>query len=206
MERRKFIKDTGLSVAGLSILGDLINLEILKKQYPLPTVIATWNNQKAVKAAWEVLKNNGTALDAVEKGAMVPEADPEDTSVGYGGFPDREGIVTLDACIMDHKGNAGSVFFLEGILHPISVARLVMEKTPHVYLAGEGAKLFAIENGFKEVDLLTDKAKASYETWKLNNKYVPKIDSKSHDTIGILALDGEGRLSGACTTSGLAYK
>ena len=122
----------------------------------LPTVIATWTNEEAVAKAMEVIQAGGSALDAVEAGVMVTEADPKDRSVGYGGRPDRDGFVTLDACIMDEKGNAGSVCFLQNIKHPISVARKVMEETPHVMLAGEGALQFALEHGFEEEDLLTE--------------------------------------------------
>ncbi len=205
MKRRSFVKYTGLSLASIKVLNDLLKLgEQSKKNGPI--VIATWNNAKAVLAAWEILNKGGWSLDAVEAGARVPEADPNDTSVGYGGNPDRDGHVTLDACIMDHEGNAGSVFFLEGIMHPISVARKVMEKTPHVYLAGKGAKIFALENGFKEENLLTEKSAKAYSEWVKKNNYVPKIEPQNHDTIGILAQDSNRRLSGACTTSGLSYK
>ncbi len=176
------------------------------KKTKKPIVIATWDNPKAIRAAWELLNTGGSALDAVEAGAREPEADPEDTSVGYGGMPDRDGHVTLDACIMDEKGNAGSVVFLEEIKHPISVARLVMEKTPHVILAGKGAQQFALENGFKKENLLTEKAKMAWEAWKIKAEYKPVINIERHDTIGILALDVAGDLSGACTTSGLAFK
>lgn len=164
--------------------------------------IATWPNEGATAAAWEVLASGGYALDAVEAGARVPEADPMDSSVGYGGLPDRDGHVTLDACIMDEKGNAGSVTFLENILHPISVARRVMEKTPHVMLTGEGALQFAIAEGFPQQEMLTDKARAAWEKWKADNNYQPG----NHDTIGILAIDQQKRLAGACTTSGWGFK
>ena len=146
-------------------------------------------------------------MDAVEQGVMVPEADPNNTSVGLGGNPDRDGHVTLDASIMDEKGNAGSVAFLEHILDPISVARMVMEKTPHVMLVGEGAYQFAIDNGFKRSDQgMTPEVKANWEKWKAENKYNPKIDKNNHDTIGMVALDNAGDVSGACTTSGLGMK
>lgn len=171
-----------------------------------PLVVATWPNRKATEAGWQALQRGGSALDAVEAGGRVPEADPTDTSVGYGGFPDRDGHVTLDACIMDWRGNAGAVTFLEGIMHPVSVARRVMEKTPHVMLSGAGALQFALAEGFKKENLLTDKAKKAWEEWKKTAKYQPKINVERHDTIGILALDAQGRLSGACTTSGLAFK
>src|SRR5262245_17724099 len=135
IKRRNFI---GTGLAALSFPEILRNAFDDKKTVK-PLVIATWKNTKAVDAAWKVLSERGRALDAVEAGARIPEADPSDTSVGYGGYPDRDGHVTLDASIMDERGNAGSVVFLEHILHPVSVARLVMEKTPHVILAGEGA-------------------------------------------------------------------
>lgn len=166
------------------------------------SVIATWPNEKATTAAWLKLVETNYALDAVEAGAMVPEADVLDTSVGYGGFPDRDGKVTLDACIMDEKGNAGSVLFLEGIMHPINVARKVMEKTPHVILAGEGALKFAKSEGFKTENLLSPNAKAEWKKWLTKNDYHPG----NHDTIGILAIDSKGRLCGACSTSGWAFK
>ncbi len=171
-----------------------------------PIVLATWDNRKATAAAWEILSAGGWALDAVEAGARVAEADPSDTSVGYGGLPDREGRVTLDACIMDELGNAGSVTFLQHIKHPVSVARRVMEKTPHVILSGEGALAFALSEGFHREDLLTEEARRAWEIWKVKAEYKPVINIERHDTIGILALDAQGRLSGACSTSGLAFK
>lgn len=172
-----------------------------------PMAIATWNpNTKAVAAAWKVIEAGGKAIDAVEAGVRVPEADPEDRSVGYGGRPDREGIVTLDACIMDEKGNCGSVCFLKNIKHPISVARKVMEDTPHVILSGEGALQFALSKGFEEENLLTEKSLKEWEAWKLDSKYEPIINIENHDTIGMLAIDKNGDISGACTTSGMAYK
>lgn len=187
-----------------------------------PVVISTWApNVKANAAAWRVLSAGGRAIDAVEEGVQVPEADPEDQSVGYGGLPDRDGKVTLDACIMDENGACGAVMFLEGIMHPIKVARLVMEKTPHVQLVGEGALQFALANGFKTENLLTAKAEAAWKNWLKTSKYDPKqsIDilnqqskdklpggQNNHDTIGMMAMDADGNLSGACTTSGMAFK
>lgn len=172
----------------------------------LPVVIATWDNQKATDAAWQVLSKGGRALDAVEAGARIPEADPMDTSVGYGGFPDRDGNVTLDACIMDEFGHAGSVAFLQHIMHPISVARRVMEKTPHVMLVGDGALEFALAEGFKKENLLTETARKAWEEWKIKSEYKPVINIERHDTIGIVAVDDQQRVSGACTTSGMAFK
>lgn len=172
-----------------------------------PMVIATWGpNLKANAAAWEILSKGGYALDAVEAGVHIPEADPRDTSVGYGGFPDRDGFVTLDACIMDELGNAGSVSFLQHIIHPISVARRVMEKTPHVMLVGEGALQFALSEGFKKENLLTDVARKAWEDWKVEAKYKPVINVERHDTIGMVAIDQSHRIAGACSTSGAAFK
>jgi isoaspartyl peptidase/L-asparaginase-like protein (Ntn-hydrolase superfamily) len=137
---------------------------------------------------------------------MVPEADPNDRSVGYGGRPDREGRVTLDSCVMDHRGNCGSVVFLEEIKHAVQVARKVMEETPHVILAGEGAQQFAVEQGFERENLLTEASRKDWQNWLKTSDYKPVINIENHDTIGILAQDTDGDLSGACTTSGAAYK
>jgi isoaspartyl peptidase/L-asparaginase-like protein (Ntn-hydrolase superfamily) len=159
----------------------------------------------ANEAAWEVLAAGGRALDAVETGVRVSELDPEVTSVGYGGTPDRDGIVSLDACIMNEEGDCGSVTFLQHIKTPISVARMVMEKTPHVMLSGEGALQFALANGFEKEELLTDRARQRWEEWKKHNADMP-VDVDNHDTISTLAIDAKGNLSGACTTSGTGFK
>jgi len=141
----------------------------------------------------------------VEAGARIPEDDPNNNSVGHYGLPDRDGKLTLDACIMDEKGNCGSVAFVQNYMHVISLARMVMEKTPHVMLVGEGAEKFALDNGFKKEKLLTKSAEEKWKEWLKKSKYSP--DTKlNHDTIGLLALDSNGLLSGACTTSGMAYK
>jgi N4-(beta-N-acetylglucosaminyl)-L-asparaginase len=170
-------------------------------------VISTWNfGLQANEEAWKILAKGGRALDAVEAGARVPEGDPKETSVGLGGLPDRDGKVTLDACIMDENGNIGSVAFLEHIVHPVSVARMVMEKTQHVMLVGEGALQFALANGFKKEKLLTKESEQAWKEWLKEGKYKPIANIENHDTIGILALDEKGNLSGACTTSGMAYK
>ena len=186
-----------------------------------PIVISTWDfGIAANQAAWEVLKSGGRALDAVEQGVKVPEADLKNQTVGKGGYPDRDGYVTLDACIMDELGNCGSVAALENITHAISIARLVMEKTPHVMLVGEGALQFALENGFKEENLLTPESEKAWKEWLKEGEYQPIINIENqrfsptklpgnqynHDTIGMLALDKNGNLSGACTTSGMAFK
>lgn len=172
-----------------------------------PIVISTWNHGIPANAeAWRVLEKGGRSLDAVEAGVRVPEADPNVTTVGYGGFPDRDGRVTLDACIMDEFSNCGSVACLEHIKHPISVARMVMEKTPHVMLVGDGAYQFALENGFKKENLLTPEAEKAWKEWLKKSEYRPVINIENHDTIGMVALDSHGNLSGACTTSGMAFK
>lgn len=173
-----------------------------------PIVISTWKHGiDANVDAWKILSTGGKALDAVEKGVMNTESDLGNRSVGLGGLPDRDGHVTLDACIMDDKGNCGSVCFLEHIKHPISVARMVMEKTPHVMLAGEGALKFALDNGFtKEKFDRTPEADKAWKEWLKKSEYKPVINFENHDTIGMIALDAAGNLSGSCTTSGLAYK
>ncbi len=217
--RRQFLQTTGLSSLSL-FFQKASTADFPRKNNPI--VISTWApNVKANAAAWEVLGKGGRALDAVEKGVHVPEADPEDQSVGYGGLPDRDGKVTLDACIMDENGNCGAVMALEGILHPISVARLVMEKTPHVQLVGQGALQFALRNGFQTQNLLTPESEKIWKQWLKESRYDPKqsidiLDAQqkkalqgqqnNHDTIGMLAMDASGNLSGACTTSGLAFK
>lgn len=211
MQRRKFLKLSSLSAAALAVPPAADAAPAAGS----PIVISTWApNVKANAAAWQVLQAGGSALDAVHTGVQVPEADPDDQSVGYGGLPDRDGKVTLDACIMDHKGNIGAVMCLEHIMHPISVARLVMEKTPHVQLVGEGALRFALENGFKKENLLTPKSEAAWKEWLKTSKYSPMTTVENllerikdnHDTIGMLALDAAGNISGACTTSGMAFK
>lgn len=208
--RRKFVKDSALSstflLSGIN-LNDK-NFQNNKTIKPKPIVISTWEHGMAANvAAWKILINNGKVIDAVEKGVMVSESDPEVRSVGFGGLPDRDGKVTLDACIMDENGNCGSVTFLQNIKNPIAVARLIMEKTPHIMLSGNGALKFALKNGFIKENLLTEQSRQDWEEWKKNNKYEPEIiDENNHDTIGMLAIDNFGNIAGACTTSGLAWK
>lgn len=192
-----------------------------------PLVISTWGEGiNANKAAWAILRNGGRALDAVEAGVRVTEAS-QNCCVGLGANPDRDGFVTLDACIMDEKGNCGSVAFLERIKHPISVARRVMEKTPHVMLVGVGAQQFAVSEGFPlEKQELSDDARKAYQEWLKKSEYKPVINIENsgnnnphafapnklangdwnHDTIGMVAIDANGNLSGSCTTSGMGFK
>lgn len=180
-----------------------------------PVVVSTWQHGlPANEAAWTTLADGDPALDAVEAGARVSEADPEVRTVGYGGYPDRSGTVTVDACLMDHRGRCGAVAALEQIQHPTSVARAVMEDTSHVMLAGDGALEFARQQGFDQTDLLTEASRRDWEVWVQEadgpDRPTPNIENQSapdgHDTIGLLALDGDGHLSGACTTSGTAWK
>jgi L-asparaginase/N4-(beta-N-acetylglucosaminyl)-L-asparaginase len=207
-DRRTFIKRTAL---GATLAPALLGCEQAPTQAGpavRPVALSTWNHGlPANDAAWAVLSQGGSALDAAEAGVRVPEADPAVSTVGYGGLPDRDGAVTLDACIMDHEGRCGSVAFLKNIMHPISVARKVMEETPHVMLVGEGALQFAREQGFSETNLLTPSAEGLWRRWKAESgSEMPPINVENHDTIGMLTLDESGNLAGACTTSGASYK
>lgn len=214
MKRRAFIKLSAASTAAVAVAGYSNTYFACEKKYPIielnsyPRVLSTWNHGLAAnEAAWKIMERNGTALDAVEKGVRVTESDPNNRSVGLGGLPDANGLVTLDACIMDQSFNCGSVSFLQNIENPISVARKIMEDTPHVMLSGKGAYDFAIQKGFKHKNLLTLEAKLAWEKWiKDAKKQKPIINNENHDTIGMLAIDKKGNLSGACTTSGWAYK
>jgi len=214
MKRRKFIKNASLSGLGITIGGSLKGCvktsseeaNVNKSKAQLPLVVATWNVQSATAKAWEVLTKGGSALDAVEHGCRLEEANENGQTVGKGGLPDRDGNVTLDACIMNAEGNTGSVVYLQNITHAVSVARKVMEDTPHVMLAGKGAEKFAVTKGFKKENLLTDASKKAWKKWAKTSQYKPIINIENHDTIGMLAIDQQGDISGACTTSGLAYK
>ncbi len=209
--RRSFLKSSAFISTG-ALLGSWASGPQEKIQKPLEKnqsksfFISTWEHGLDANAeAVRVLAAGGSVLDAVEKGVGVSESDPLISTVGYGGSPDRDGFVTLDACIMDSKGNAGSVCFIEGFEHPISIARKVMEVTPHVILAGDGAAQFAREQGFPEKDMLTPQAKKDWEEWNKESKYKPVINIENHDTIGMLGFH-QGEIVGACTTSGMAYK
>lgn len=227
--RRKFLQSSIFSSFGL-----LLGRKLTAAPYPNitgnPIVISTWDAGLAANAgAWKILGNNGRALDAVEAGVRVTE-DSINCCVGLGANPDRDGFVTLDACIMDELSNCGSVAFLERIKHPISVARRVMEKTPHVMLVGSGAQQFAVAEGFPlEEQKLSDDARRTYEQWLKKSEYKPIINIENtkagaagghgpsapsrlpdgewnHDTIGMVAMDAAGNLSGSCTTSGMGFK
>jgi N4-(beta-N-acetylglucosaminyl)-L-asparaginase len=204
--RRNFLK----SVTALSALPFLSFVPERKKpaeRYKQGLVISTWNfGLKANAAAAVTFQNGGRAVDMVESAGREMESDLTELSIGLGGLPDREGHTTLDACIMNHEGKAGSVCFLEKIMHPVSVARAIMEKTPHVILVGEGAQQFAVENGFPKDNYINPAAEKAWKEWLVKSEYKPVINIENHDTIGILAQDAFGDLSGACTTSGLAFK
>jgi N4-(beta-N-acetylglucosaminyl)-L-asparaginase len=211
--RRTFLA-TSAGLTGAAILA--------RATEPPPTryaIVSTWDfGAAATAAAFAKLSSGGSLLDAVEEGARIPEADPSNHSVGLGGYPDRDGHVTLDAIIMDDRGNVGAVAALEDVVHAVSVARKVMEKTPHTILVGEGATRFALEQGFPKVKLLTPDSEAEWRKWLQSNQYKPQANienrnqylqpgsARDHDTIGILACDSAGRLAGACTTSGMAFK
>lgn len=210
ISRRSFVKAGVIAGSGV-LTKQLTPSNVFGKSSSnssLPFVISTWDFGKIANTkTMELLQNNTDILDAITAGVNLVENDPNITSVGYGGLPDEDGIVTLDASIMDWKGNAGSVAAIEGIKNPISVAKLVMRRTKHVMLAGEGAKKFALENGFKEENLLTENSKKAWIEWKRKFPHGEnRVDSKNHDTIGMLAIDKSNNISGGVSTSGMAYK
>lgn len=209
--RRKFIKSSAIASLVFAVppihMQDKTLPEKRKTPKGGPLVLSTWDfGLRANEAAWKILVAGGNALNAVEEGVRLVENDPTERSVGYGGRPDRDGRVTLDACIMDHNYNIGAVAFLEHIKNPISVARKVMENTPHVMLVGEGALSFALSQGFEKENLLTPESEKEWKEWLQKSEYLPPVNIENHDTIGMIAMDANGNLSGACTTSGLAFK
>lgn len=227
MNRRKFIHLGALTAPLLAAKNSFAdNFSETNK----PIVVSTWDSGMAVNAeAWKILSEKGRSLDAVEAGAMHIENEIN-CCVGLGGYPDRDGIVTLDSCIMDEFSNCGAVAGIERIKHPVSVARKVMEKTPHVILVGQGAQQFAVENGFPlESGELSEDAKKAFGGWLKKSEYKPVINieknqnkskvqngpfapnffedgTTNHDTMGLVAMDAMGNLSGAVTTSGMAFK
>ncbi|QTC91531.1 N(4)-(beta-N-acetylglucosaminyl)-L-asparaginase [Brevundimonas goettingensis] len=210
LSRRAVLAASGLATVAGSARADT----------PAPAVVvSTWDfgaaaNAEAVRARIA----GGSGLDMVEAGAKVPEADPTNHSVGLGGYPDRDGHVTLDSVVMDHAGNVGAVAALEDIVHAVSVARAVLEKTPHTMLVGAGARSFAVDQGFPLTNLLTPEAEAAWKEWLKTAQYAPRVNSENtdwrsqpggpgnHDTIGILGIGPDGHMAGACTTSGMAFK
>ena len=211
MKRRKFIRSASkLSLFGL-ISPDFFKTEdksnsIKSNMIDSPLSICTWDFSHANLIAGKALDEGMPALDAAIYGASVEESNSENSTVGYGGAPDREGNVTLDACVMNHMGNCGSVMAVENIRSVASLAKDVMNKTPHVILAGKGAEDFAISEGYKSENLLTKSSKKEWEKWLKKSNYKPVINIENHDTIGFLCIDNNNNLSGVCSTSGLAYK
>ena len=204
MKRRNFIFDifsVGI-VSAMSTQLRAVNLNFT----PMVRSISTWKTTEANQKAGQMLDKGEHALDAAVAGVAIEEENPKNTTVGYGGAPDRTGKVTLDACVMNHLGNCGSVVAVENIVNVARLAKDVMEKTPHVMLSGKGAEEFAISQGYKKTDLLTDQSKKEWEEWLKDQDYRPIINIENHDTIGMLCIDKNNNLSGACTTSGLAYK
>ena len=218
MKRRNFLQKAALGSFGITALGSSLaataatpkgakdTQDVPVSNSLLPVVIATWSVKQATKKAWQSMEQGSSALDAVIAGCAIEEANALGQSVGIGGLPDRDGRVTLDACVMNEKGDYGAVLCMQNIKHPIAVAKKVMEDTPHVILAGVGAEEFAVSQGFKRENLLTEQSKKDWEIWKKTSKYKPIINIENHDTIGMLAIDKNGTISGGCTTSGLAYK
>lgn len=210
-QRRKFIKQSLLGSAlilpSIAAIGST-QAPTKKSVGTKPILLSTWNHGLPANAdAWAMLQKTGDILDAVEAGVRNTELDMDNLSVGMQGLPDREGITTLDASIMRGDGSCGTVAFVRQVKHPISLARAVMEKTPHVMLVGEGARQFAIAEGFPmEDEVLSPKAQVEYDKWKVSSQYKPIINVENHDTIGMIGLDASGKLAGSCTTSGLAYK
>ena len=203
-------------LGGMAATGGLAGVAAAAAPADPAMIVSTWDFGAAANAAaFAKLKAGGSLIDAVEAGGMVPEADPTNHSVGYGGYPDRDGHVTLDAVIMDDRGGVGAVAALEDTVHAISVARRVMEKTPHTFIVGEGATRFARDQGFPKVNLLTPEAEKAWRDWLKTAQYKPEANIENrrprggaldHDTIGLLARDASGRMAGACTTSGMAFK
>jgi N4-(beta-N-acetylglucosaminyl)-L-asparaginase len=204
MKRRNFIFDifrVGL-VSAISTKLRAIDLNFT----PMVRSISTWKTTEANQKAGLMLEDGVDALNAAVAGVAIEEENPKNTTVGYGGAPDKTGKVTLDACVMNHLGDCGSVVAVENIVNVARLAKDVMEKTPHVMLSGEGAEEFAISQGYKKTNLLTDESKREWEEWLKDQEYKPIINIENHDTIGMLCIDKNNNLSGACTTSGLAYK
>jgi len=205
MKRRDFLRAGSLAWAGIAAARSAVASVSEAETGGFPVVLSTWDfGGTPNREAYTRLREGGSPLDAVQHGVMHAEADPAVTSVGYGGFPNRDGVVELDAALMDGQTlDVGSVAGLRGIKHPVAVARKVMDETRHVLLVGEGARRFALAHGFEEENLLTEEARRAWEARGAERARPSRAD---HDTIGMIALRPDGRMAAACTTSGLAWK
>lgn len=221
MKRRKFINTSVIAGAGVATGAAALSCRettttkgeeggdsafAKAQQKPSPIAICTWAFSGATEKAGQLLAEGASALDAIIAGVAVEEENLENTTVGIGATPDREGNVTLDACVMNPEGDCGAVLAVENIVHVAALARRVMEETPHVILAGKGAEEFGYSQGFKKENLLTEERKEAWKTWLKTSDYKPEINIENHDTIGMLAIDASGDIAGVCTTSGLGYK
>jgi len=226
MHRREFFRLSALSLPVL-IAGQADGQAVASSKFKLPVAISTWDSGlHANAAAWPILSKGGLAIDAVEAAGRAVEDEPS-CCVGLAAYPDRDGKVTLDSCIMDGRGNCGAVSFVDRIKHPVSLARKVMEATPHVMLSGDGARQFAVENGFPlESGELSPDAEKEWKKWLEKSKYKPVVNIENmkpgamsqtspyffndgrpnHDTMGTIIVDGRGKLAGMVTTSGMAFK
>ena len=228
MNRRKFLQLPLVGVP-LLLLKNSFAQKITKSdvsssgRFATPVIVSTWDSGiTANNGGWPILQKGGRALDAVEAAGRASEDEPS-CCVGLAAWPDRDGRVTLDSCIMDGSGDCGAVSFLERIKHPVSVARKVMETTPHILLSGEGAQAFAVANGFPlESGQLSPEAEKEWKKWLEKSNYKPGINienkrafappyffdngTANHDTMATVAMDAKGKLSGMVTTSGLAFK
>jgi N4-(beta-N-acetylglucosaminyl)-L-asparaginase len=226
--RRTFLQRAG-AVGAAALAGHSVFPPSLKASPAAaggPLVIASGNGLAAVAKAMEIIQQGNDALDGVIAGVNINENDPNDVSVGYGGLPNEDGVVELDSAVMHGPNHmAGAVASLRNIKNPSKVARMVMERTDHVLLVGEGALRFARAHGFKEEDLLTDRSREAWLKWKENmskeDAWLPAHgDSDSAKDIGDLfepymkytgtihcsAIDKQGNISCVTTTSGLAWK
>ncbi len=220
MKRRKFIQNAALTGAGIATgaaaiscteakeneKSKIVATENIEDNIMYPISISTWDTTDANGKSGQLLDLGRPALDAIISGVAVEEENVENTTVGIGATPDRDGNVTLDACVMSSEGDYGAVMAVENIVNVAALARKVMEETPHVILAGRGAEEFAYDQGFKKEQLLTEASEARWKEWLKTSNYQPEINVENHDTIGMLAMDKNGDIAGVCTTSGLGYK
>lgn len=224
VSRRGFIKSIAAALPAVTAFPALVTSKTRARARAagkLPVLVCSRGAEWGMKTnapGWEILKSGGGLMDAIEKSANVTELDPEDMSVGYGGLPNEEGVVQLDAsCMHGPTYKAGAVACLEGVKTPSSVARLVMERTDHMLLVGAGAQRFAIAHGFQIENLLTEKARLAWLKWKENlspdDDWLPPADGVYRErngrpagTINVLGVDAQGNIAGLTTTSGLAYK